>query len=193
VVDHESTASSSRRVSSRAALTLERVDLSRLARDATDRLANAEPERAVAIDIEPDLVVDMDATLARAVVDNLVDNAWKFSARTPGAHIEIGATVVDGARTFFVRDNGAGFDMAYAKKLFVPFQRLHTASEFPGTGVGLATVQRIVLRHGGRIWAENITSGGARFTFTLPLLEPPAMQVPDEPVKEATDGIQHAT
>ena len=101
------------------------------------------------------------------IVDNLVGNAWKFTGNVARATIEIGETERDGARTFFVRDNGAGFDMAHAANLFGPFQRLHTVREFAGTGIGLATVQRIVHRHGGRIWAESAVNAGATFYFTL--------------------------
>ncbi|HJW82298.1 MAG TPA: ATP-binding protein, partial [Acidiferrobacterales bacterium] len=109
-----------------------------------------------------------DARLLRVVLDNLLGNAWKFTGRQPGPRIEFGATgSADGAPAFFVRDNGAGFDMTYAGKLFGAFQRLHTLSEFPGTGVGLATVQRIVHRHGGRIWADGAVGKGATFYFTL--------------------------
>jgi light-regulated signal transduction histidine kinase (bacteriophytochrome) len=101
-------------------------------------------------------------------MDNLLGNAWKFTSKVSAARIEFGTIEKDGAPTFFVRDNGAGFDMAFARKLFVPFQRLHTVAEFPGTGIGLATVQRIVRRHGGRTWAEGGVDAGATFYFTLP-------------------------
>jgi light-regulated signal transduction histidine kinase (bacteriophytochrome) len=100
--------------------------------------------------------------------DNLLDNAWKFTRKVPAARVDVGATERDGAHTFFVRDNGAGFDMQYANKLFVPFQRLHAPREFPGMGIGLAACQRIVVRHGGRIWAEASVGEGATFFFTLP-------------------------
>jgi len=128
-------------------------------------LAVDEPNRKVELVVRPGLYAEMDPHLARALVDNLVGNAWKFSSGKPTTHIELGATP-DGA--FFVRDHGAGFDMAFAEKLFAPFQRLHGASEFPGTGIGLATAQRIVHRHGGRIWAEGAVGAGATFYFTLP-------------------------
>jgi signal transduction histidine kinase len=104
-----------------------------------------------------------DPRLARALLDNVIGNAWKFTARVPAATIEVGA--IDNA--FFVRDNGAGFDMADAKQLFTPFQRLH-GSEFPGTGIGLATVRRIVERHGGRVWAESSAGSGTTIFFTIP-------------------------
>jgi light-regulated signal transduction histidine kinase (bacteriophytochrome) len=113
------------------------------------------------------LWADLDLQLARALVDNLVGNAWKFTSRVTPSRIEVGSTSVRGHRAYFVRDNGAGFDMAFANKLFAPFQRLHPAAEFPGTGVGLATVQRVVHRHGGTIWAESSVGAGATFYFTL--------------------------
>ena len=114
------------------------------------------------------LYADVDPRLARILLDNLLGNAWKFTSKEPLPRVEVGATGEGGGRVFFVRDNGAGFDMAFAAKLFAPFQRLHTVSEFPGTGIGLATVQRIVHRHGGRIWAEGAIGAGATFHFTLP-------------------------
>jgi light-regulated signal transduction histidine kinase (bacteriophytochrome) len=110
----------------------------------------------------------MDPALARILIENLVDNAWKFTRRTPRARVEIGAAEIAGRPAFFVRDNGAGFDMASAGKLFTAFQRLHSPAEFPGTGIGLATCQRIVDRHGGRIWAEGQVGEGATIFFTLP-------------------------
>jgi light-regulated signal transduction histidine kinase (bacteriophytochrome) len=104
----------------------------------------------------------------RAVLENLLGNAWKFTGRQPRPRIEFGATVRNGAPAFFVRDNGAGFDMAYAGKLFGAFQRLHAPADFPGTGIGLATVQRIIRRHGGHIEAESAVGRGATFYFTFP-------------------------
>jgi signal transduction histidine kinase len=147
------------------------TDLSTLARSVVDRIAAAEPERAVETAVEDGLHAQIDRTLARTLLENLLANAWKFTRRTPAPKIEIGAAVIDGAPTFFVRDNGAGFDMAHAGKLFAPFQRLHPVRDFPGTGVGLATAHRIVDRHGGRIWAEGKVGEGATFFFTLPPAE----------------------
>ena len=119
------------------------------------------------MEVEPGLVADCDAALAEALLVNLLDNAWKYSARTPQAHIRFCRDTVDSLSGFCVCDNGAGFDMAKAGHLFEPFQRLHHPSEFQGTGVGLATVRRIVDRHGGRITVQAAPGQGARFCFTL--------------------------
>jgi PAS domain S-box-containing protein len=143
------------------------VDLSSTARAALGQLAKNEPDRRVELAVEEGLSAEVDPALARALLDNLLGNAWKFTRDAAPARIEVGATLRDGDRAFFVRDNGAGFDMAFASKLFVPFQRLHAAAEFPGTGIGLATVQRIVRRHGGRVWAEGTVGAGATFYFTF--------------------------
>ena len=149
---------------SRGGLQRERVDLSREARSIVARLREANPSRAAEVDIAPGLVVDGDPRWLRVALENLLNNAWKFSARRSITRIEVGCTA-DGA--YYVRDHGAGFDMAYADRLFMPFQRLHAGREFEGTGVGLATVLRIVSRHGGRIWAEGVVDAGATFFFTL--------------------------
>jgi PAS domain S-box-containing protein len=146
----------------------DRVDLSALVRSAVAQLAANEPERSVELLVEDDLHAELDPVLARALIDNLIANAWKFTSKVATPRIRFYACDVDGVRSFVVHDNGAGFDMAFAKKLFVPFQRLHTLAEFHGTGIGLATAQRIVHRHGGRIWAEGTVNGGAAFYFTLP-------------------------
>jgi signal transduction histidine kinase len=147
----------------------ESVDLSALA-DATAReLRTNEPGRQVQISVRRNLRAFGDQTLLRAVMDNLLGNAWKFTARRKPGLIEVGKDKeLDGHPVFFVADNGAGFDMAHAQKLFGAFQRLHAQEEFPGTGVGLATVQRIILRHGGRIWAKATPDKGAAFYFSLP-------------------------
>jgi PAS domain S-box-containing protein len=145
------------------------VDLSAVAATAAERLRQDSPDRQVEVQIQPGLTALGDATLLANVVDNLIGNAWKFTRDTPAARIEFGQT--DDA--FYLRDNGAGFDMAYADKLFGVFQRLHRQDEFEGTGIGLATVQRIITRHGGRIWAESVPGHGAVFRFTLGPARPP--------------------
>ncbi|HEX9046255.1 MAG TPA: ATP-binding protein, partial [Verrucomicrobiae bacterium] len=143
------------------------TNLSELARTIADELKTAAPARAVEFCIAPNLTAPADAALMRVALENLLGNAWKFTAKQPSARIEFGETKRDGMRVFFVRDNGAGFNMQYANKLFVAFQRLHSAADYPGTGIGLATVQRIIHRHGGRIWAEGVQGQGATFYFTL--------------------------
>jgi PAS domain S-box-containing protein len=143
------------------------LDLSALAESVAAELRQREPQRRVEFVIAPAVVGDGDARLLRSVLDNLMENAWKFTVAREAARIEFGAAESDGQTTYFVRDNGAGFDMAYVGNLFSPFQRLHDQSEFPGTGIGLATVQRIVQRHGGRVWAEGAVDRGATFYFTL--------------------------
>jgi PAS domain S-box-containing protein len=152
----------------------ERVDLSALCRATAAQYAAADPQRKVNVVVQDHLEADMDLALARTLFDNLVGNAWKFTANRPCARIEFGALDMDGGRTLFLRDDGAGFEEAHARKLFAPFQRLHTIAEFPGTGIGLATVQRIVHRHGGRVWAEGKVGEGAVFYFTLPGASPRA-------------------
>jgi PAS domain S-box-containing protein len=144
------------------------VDLSALADGVIANLRQLEPERHVNSIVARGLQAQGDGQLLRIVLENLINNAWKFTGHTPDARIELGAQEENGERVFFVRDNGAGFDMAYANKLFSAFQRLHSNSEFPGHGIGLATVQRIIHRHGGRIWANAAVGHGATFYFTLP-------------------------
>ncbi|HEX5576310.1 MAG TPA: response regulator [Gemmatimonadales bacterium] len=151
----------------RADLRDQEVDLSSLASLALARLQEAEPTRQIEIKIRPAVVVSGDGQLLRIALENLLENAWKFTAKEPSARIEFGVTQVAGEPTYFVRDNGAGFDMTYADRLFGPFQRLHPHTEFPGSGIGLATVQRIIHRHGGRLWAEGLVGQGATFQFTL--------------------------
>jgi signal transduction histidine kinase len=152
---------------SRVALDRSRVSLSELASHVAADLAETDPTRSVTWNIHPGVVVDADRGLLRVLLENLLGNAWKFTARRPDAVIEVGTAEENGQRVYFVRDNGAGFDMKYAGKLFVPFQRLHDGADFPGTGVGLATVQRVVRRHGGTIRAEGQVGAGATFTWTL--------------------------
>jgi two-component system, sensor histidine kinase and response regulator len=151
----------------RAELRQQEVDLSALAGAILDRLQEAEPARTVETRIRPGVVVTGDGQLLRIALANLLENAWKFTARQPEARIEFGMTTVGGESTYFVRDNGAGFDMAYVDRLFGPFQRLHLASEFAGSGIGLATVRRIIHRMGGRVWAEGLVGQGATFHFTV--------------------------
>jgi PAS domain S-box-containing protein len=151
----------------RAEMRREPVNLSAIAGAIAARLQESAPERAVEINIQAGIRANGDAQLLEVALSNLMENAFKFTAKRTGARIEFGQTESQGKRTFFVRDNGAGFDMAYAQKLFGAFQRMHKTSEFPGTGIGLATVQRIIHRHGGRVWAEAEVHKGATFYFTL--------------------------
>lgn len=143
-------------------------DLSGLARAIAEELQKNNPDRAIEVIIQEGVVVQGDPSLLQIVLQNLLDNAFKFTGREAQARIEVGTAVMDGKTVYYIRDNGAGFDMAYAGKLFGAFQRLHTKEEFPGTGIGLATVQRIINRHGGRVWAEGEVEKGAVFYFTLP-------------------------
>jgi len=143
------------------------VDLSALARSIAENLQSSEPARQVDFIIAEGLVATGDPRLMKVVLENLLNNAWKFTGETPKARIELGVQDSDRGQVFFVRDNGVGFDMKYADKLFGAFKRLHGANEFPGTGIGLATVLRIINRHGGRIWAESAVDQGAAFYFTL--------------------------
>jgi two-component system, sensor histidine kinase and response regulator len=145
----------------------EHVDVSRLAQEIVDDLHLKEPERVVAVTIEPDVTVEGDARLVRLLLTNLIGNAWKFTRNEKLAEIRVGKEVVSGESRIFVRDNGVGFDMINAHRLFGAFQRLHSQSDFPGEGLGLAAAQRIVNRHGGRIWAEGAIGEGASFYFVL--------------------------
>jgi light-regulated signal transduction histidine kinase (bacteriophytochrome) len=152
----------------RLELQRERVDLSAIARRAIDDAQRRQPNRPVASSVAEGAVVEGDSRLLTLVLENLVGNAFKFTSRIPEPRVEFGMESGNGkGPVYFVRDNGAGFDMAYADKLFGPFQRLHSTKEFPGTGVGLATVQRVLHRHNGRIWAEAAPGAGATFFFTL--------------------------
>jgi PAS domain S-box-containing protein len=151
----------------RADLDRAEVDISSMARDVLAELHTADPDRTVASIVPDGLLVEADPHLIRLALQNLLANAWKFTAKRPEAIIEVGRTVRSGETFFFVRDNGVGFDMVYAGKLFDAFQRLHTTSDFEGTGIGLAIVARVVRRHGGRIFAEAEVDGGATFYFNL--------------------------
>jgi PAS domain S-box-containing protein len=149
----------------RAQLVMAPVDLTALCREVIEGLRLADPQRKVEVSLEDGLQCTGDAGLLRQLLVNLLGNAWKFTARTPKARIRIGREpeATGPAAAFFVEDNGAGFDMKFAGRLFLPFERLHGDHDFPGTGIGLATVQRIVARHGGRIWAEAVPEQGATF------------------------------
>jgi light-regulated signal transduction histidine kinase (bacteriophytochrome) len=152
----------------RADLNFESIDLSAMAQTTLARLTSAHQDRTVKWQVQPGLRTRGDARLLQIAVTNLIENAWKFTGKRSQAHIEFGMRDDPGlAREYYVRDNGAGFDATYASKLFGAFQRLHHAGEFPGTGIGLATVQRIVMRHGGQIRAEGAPEQGATFSFTL--------------------------
>jgi light-regulated signal transduction histidine kinase (bacteriophytochrome) len=143
------------------------IDLAVIAREAFTRLRREDPGRAVELVVPARLPAEADSRLMEIVFDNLLGNAWKFTRNRATAHIEVGQIPRSGQHVYFVRDDGAGFDMAYAGKLFAVFQRLHTVREFPGTGIGLANVERIIRRHGGRIWGEGEVDRGATFFFTL--------------------------
>jgi signal transduction histidine kinase len=143
------------------------VDLTCLAATIAARLKEVNPGRCIEFVVAPDLKCIGDARLLEIALTNLLENAVKFTGTRGAARVEFGRTDFEGKPAFFVRDNGVGFDMAYAKMLFAPFQRLHKTSEFPGTGIGLATVQRVIHRHGGRIWAEAGVGAGATLYFTL--------------------------
>lgn len=153
----------------RAEMRRESVNLSAIANDVLEELQKEQPETKVEWHVEPKLVAEGDPQLLRVMLTNLLGNAWKYTGKTAGAKIEFGAKQnTDGVTDFFVRDNGAGFDMTYADKLFGAFQRLHTPDEFPGTGIGLATVQRIIHRHGGKVRGEGVPNQGATFYFSFP-------------------------
>jgi light-regulated signal transduction histidine kinase (bacteriophytochrome) len=141
------------------------IDLSEMAERILEELKKSEPGRVVNTSVETGLSGYGDRRLLSIVLTNLLSNAWKFTGNTDKAEIRFG---IDTEKAFFVRDNGAGFDMAYADKLYGAFQRLHSVNEFEGTGIGLATVQRIINRHGGKVWAEGEVDKGASFYFALP-------------------------
>jgi light-regulated signal transduction histidine kinase (bacteriophytochrome) len=151
----------------RAEIRRQAVDLSEIARSVAQDLSRQDSARKVEFVIALGLQAEADAQLMRTVLENLLGNAWKFTSRCPHPRIEFGHTNANGLSAFFVCDNGAGFDPAYAGRLFGAFQRLHGTAEFPGTGVGLASVQRVISRHGGRVWAQSAVNQGATFFFTL--------------------------
>jgi PAS domain S-box-containing protein len=165
----------------------ERVDLTVMAEEIGAELRRLQPDREVNLVVAPALTADADARMLRLVLNNLLENAWKFTSKRAQACIEVGARELDGQRVFFVRDNGAGFDMAYGGRLFGAFQRLHSTQEFEGTGIGLAIVQRIIHRHGGRVWAEGAVGQGATVYFTLG-----TKAVRLEAVRPKAEGEDHA-
>jgi signal transduction histidine kinase len=152
---------------SRAELHIEAVNLSELVRSTANILRQSQPERQIEITVQDEIIVHGDKRLLSIALENLIDNAWKFTSHEPGGKIEFGISKEDGDPIYFVRDNGIGFDMKHTEKLFGPFQRLHSTKDYPGTGIGLSTVQRIVQRHGGKIWTEAEIGKGAAFYFTL--------------------------
>jgi light-regulated signal transduction histidine kinase (bacteriophytochrome) len=165
----------------RAIMKSDVVNMSRLAHGVIAELQRTQPERRVKFTNKPNLTVHGDPHLLQVVLENLLNNAWKFTSKREEAEIEFGVQQQNEETIYFVRDNGAGFDMAYTGKLFGAFQRLHAMTDFPGTGVGLATVQRIIHRYGGRIWAEAQLDQGATFFFTLAgSAHPKARHVPDK-------------
>jgi light-regulated signal transduction histidine kinase (bacteriophytochrome) len=151
----------------RSELTARPISLSQIASEAAAAIRERHPTRDVQLEIAPDIEVSADPRLLRIALENLLSNAWKYSSRSPQARVTVGTQMGDQGPVYFVRDNGVGFDMKYADKLFVPFQRLHPEAEFPGSGIGLVTVQRIIARHGGRIWADAKPDEGATFYFTI--------------------------
>jgi light-regulated signal transduction histidine kinase (bacteriophytochrome) len=144
-----------------------KIDVSKLSHSIVSELRNAEPERDVEVVITEGLSAFADLRLTEVVLSNLFENAWKFTSKTKDARMEFGAVQKDGKNIYYVKDNGAGFDQGYASKMFQPFQRLHSEKEFPGTGIGLTIVERIIESHGGRIWAEGEAGKGATVYFTL--------------------------
>ena len=152
---------------SRAPMRVQTFDLSALVNTVAAEIRRAQPDRRVELQVAEGLKVNGDCGLLRIALENLLGNAWKFTSKKPSAHVEFGQTEANGKSAFFLRDDGAGFDPAYAARLFGAFQRLHGMAEFEGTGVGLATVRRIIQRHNGRIWAESAVDQGATFFFTL--------------------------
>jgi light-regulated signal transduction histidine kinase (bacteriophytochrome) len=152
----------------RAEMDRTKVDLSEIAKSVVDEMQDSESDRQVDITVAESMPVRCDKRLIKLVLQNLLDNAWKFTSKIPTPIIEFGSEEKDGETHYFVKDNGAGFDMEYSDKLFVPFQRLHSVEDFEGSGIGLATVQRVINRHGGRVWAESVIDKGSTFYFTIP-------------------------
>jgi light-regulated signal transduction histidine kinase (bacteriophytochrome) len=151
----------------RAEIRPQPIDMSEMAESIAAELRERNPDRRAEFIVPPGIMANGDPQLLRIVMENLLGNAWKFTGTRDVARIEFNVTHRDGETVYYVRDNGVGFDMAYVNKLFIAFQRLHTETEFPGTGIGLAIIQRIIRRHGGRIWAEGEVDKGATFYFTL--------------------------
>ena len=174
--------------SSRGDLRYQPIDLSGMAREVAEDLRHREPGRDVTFIIEPGVDGFGDSRMLRLVLENLIGNAWKFTAKRPRATIAFGRSESQGGPAYFVRDDGAGFDMAFAGKLFGAFQRLHSDRDFPGAGIGLAIVQRVIHRHDGRVWGEGAVERGATFSFTLPPLS--ATPIRDRPLsREGDDPI----
>jgi len=165
------------------------VDLTALTESVVADLKEQQPDRTVTLKIESGLNACGDRRLLKMMLTNLLGNAWKFTSKRPVAEISFGADQQDGQPVYFIRDNGAGFDMAHVSKLFEPFERLHKSEEFAGTGVGLATVQRVINRHGGRVWADGTVDGGASFYFTLAKYEP-TCSGDDNPDRETGDVVR---
>jgi len=164
----------------RSELNILPVDLSAIARKVARELAESQPERQVSLSLADSVTAMGDPELLKVVLENLLGNAWKFTAKKEATAIEFGEERIGRERAFFVRDNGAGFDMAYADKLFATFQRLHREDEFPGTGIGLSLVQRVIHRLGGRVWGEGAIGQGATFYFTLDPGDPAERSAPAE-------------
>ncbi len=176
----------------RSEMKRERVDLSRLAQTCWDRIRRSSPTRRVELVIAPGLLADCDPRLLSVVLDNLLSNAWKFTTKRDDARVELGSICEGAQTTYFVRDNGAGFDMAFVGKLFGVFQRLHDAGSFDGTGIGLAIVARVVGRHGGRAWAEGAVDQGATFYFTLESAAAAELRTAHQDDVENTRGKEQA-
>lgn len=174
----------------RTEVTLSEVDLSEMLNAIVEELKDAEPNRNVTVKVTSGLTAWCDSHLMKIALINLLNNAWKYTSKNPDACIEFGMRLHNGSPAFFIEDNGVGFDMAYADKLFGAFQRLHSAGEFSGTGVGLATVKRVISRHGGDIWAKAVPDKGATFYFTLPPRELSIHQSQHQPQQQLQQQLQ---